>query len=468
VPDRSRRTVLLAIFAAFVSLATVPQPAAAAERLCDPALENCRTQLLSLINNERVGIDVGFWFMEDNRYVTAIVKRWQAGVPVRILVDPRANPSYPYNATILNNLAAAGIPMRKRLTSNILHWKMMLFAGQRVVEFSGANFSDDAFVPVTPYANYVDESIFYSDDDSIVESFMTKFDDAWVSTSSFGNYANISGTLARRYPTFPIDPELQFGPATSYTDRALALYAQEPVAIDVVMYRITQQKHSDAMIAARNRGVQVRIISEQNEYRNPARPWVAWNIDRMWKAGVTIRMRGHAGLNHQKSVILHGLRTVIFGSSNWTGPSDKAQYEHNYFSRSKPWIYTWFTNQFTRKWTNVNPSGSPETKTFSPLPPSTPKVRFPANLATGVTRTVTLKWYGGPWAHYYDIYFGTTNPPPLVASNRNLGPSDSSTDYQRFSVSSLAANRTYYWKIVSRTAAGKTATGSVWSFVTGN
>ena len=63
-----------------------------ADTLCDPSTTNCRTQLLTLIQNERVGIDVGFWFMQDSRYMNEIIKRWQAGVPVRILIDPRANP----------------------------------------------------------------------------------------------------------------------------------------------------------------------------------------------------------------------------------------------------------------------------------------------------------------------------------------------------------------------------------------
>ena len=40
-----------------------------ADSLCDPAASNCRTQVLALIQNERVGIDVGFWFMQDSRYM---------------------------------------------------------------------------------------------------------------------------------------------------------------------------------------------------------------------------------------------------------------------------------------------------------------------------------------------------------------------------------------------------------------
>ncbi|HZR26266.1 MAG TPA: hypothetical protein VFA59_21905, partial [Vicinamibacterales bacterium] len=74
---------------------------AAAETLCDPSWQDCRTPLLNLINNETVGIDVAFWFMQDTRYETAILNRWKAGVPVRILVDPRANPTYVGNEQVI-------------------------------------------------------------------------------------------------------------------------------------------------------------------------------------------------------------------------------------------------------------------------------------------------------------------------------------------------------------------------------
>src|SRR5262249_26016734 len=152
----------------------------------------------------------------------------------------------------------------------------------------------------------------------IVNSFMRRFDDSWVDHVSFADYANITNPPARSYPAFNVDATLNFPPGQSYAQRAIALYRQEATAIDVPMYPITQQSHWDAMAAAVARGVPVRLISEPTEYRNPKRLWDAWNVDRMWKAGVKIRMRAHAGLNHQKSVILHGLHTVIFGSSNWT------------------------------------------------------------------------------------------------------------------------------------------------------
>ena len=45
------------------TLAASVEPARAIERLCDPANDDCRTILINLIRNERVSIDVAFWFM---------------------------------------------------------------------------------------------------------------------------------------------------------------------------------------------------------------------------------------------------------------------------------------------------------------------------------------------------------------------------------------------------------------------
>ena len=122
------------------------------------------------------------------RYASKLINRFKAGVPVRVLVDPRANPTYAGNEEVLNMLKDAGIPMRYKLTDGILHWKMMMFVGQGKVEFSGANYSGNFFVPDVPNANYIDEAIYFTDDLSIIQSFKTKYDDVWTDTLDYGNY----------------------------------------------------------------------------------------------------------------------------------------------------------------------------------------------------------------------------------------------------------------------------------------
>ena len=96
--------------------------AVADEKLCDASATNCRTPLLSLIDNETQGIDVGVWFFKDSRFVTALINARNRGVPVRIIMDPRANAQYSANGPLLDKLAAAGIPMRKRIAGDICHW----------------------------------------------------------------------------------------------------------------------------------------------------------------------------------------------------------------------------------------------------------------------------------------------------------------------------------------------------------
>lgn len=106
--------------------------------------------------------------------------------------------------------------------------------------------------------------------------------------------------------------------------------------------------------------------------------------------------------------------------------------------------------------------------------PSTPA---PSDTATSVSTTPTLTWAQPAGASSYDVYFGTTNPPPLVS------PGQSTASYAPGVA--LADSTLYYWQIVAHgsfdpsigfnviglgdlpTVGGWTSTGPVWSFTTG-
>jgi phosphatidylserine/phosphatidylglycerophosphate/cardiolipin synthase-like enzyme len=450
-----RRATLWAVALVCVGAST----SVASERFCDPSVEDCRAPLLTLIANERVGIDIGFWFMEDARYTAALIKRHQAGVPVRLLVDTRANVKNPQNYYRLKELADAGIPMRKCISSGIMHWKAAIFVGQNTVEFGGANYSAWAWLPEQPYVNYTDEVILFTDQPSLVQSFMTKFDDLWTNNLVFADAANMLSAPVRMHPSFSKDPALNFPPNDSYVSRAVKLYNAETGRIDVMMYRITDRQHADAMISAVQRGLSVRLITEPHEYRDPNYLWDSWNVDRMYMAGVQIKMRAHQGLNHGKLVLLYNQVMSIFGSSNWTSASTSSQQEHNYFLQDQN-AFTYFKQQFLRKWNNS--TGNVETSDFVPASPDTPAYVKPVNTTTVDTTGVRLAWQPGYWAHKADVYFGTTPDPPLIA--RDVAVTPKSTAY--YSLPPLSPGRTYYWRIVSKTMANKTKSGAIWSFGT--
>jgi hypothetical protein len=405
--------------------------------------------------------------MTDSRYSNEIVKRWQAGVPVRVIMDPRANVSKPANAAQLQQLRDAGIPLLNKPFGDIAHWKGMIFAGQKVAEFSGANYSPYEYVYEIPFVQYQDETIYFSSEPDVVRSLMRRFDDVWMN-SVYTFYAN-PVTRVRHYPlTHVIAPEFNLPPDHSYTSRLLPLMNNETQGIDVVMFRITDSRPADALINAVARGVPVRLYAEPLEYRNPKRLEDAYNVDRMYMGGVHIRMRAHAGQNHQKTVRLVGQRTTIFGTSNWSTASDDNQLEVNYFT-TKDWFYRFFADQFAWKWQNQLPDGSPSVQTteFVPLSPDKPVYKAPAHLATGVSpSSVTLRWYAGSWARKYDVYLGVGSNPVLVRADAQLGPSQSVSDYKSITVTGLQPGTLYSWRVVSRTMANVAQAGPLWSFTT--
>jgi len=97
-------------------------------------------------------------------------------------------------------------------------------------------------------------------------------------------------------------------------------------------------------------------------------------------------------------------------------------------------------------------------------PPNTPNNPSPLDSATDVDLDVNLSWdCSDPDGHRltYDVYFGTTSPPPFVHSGY---------DATNFELGQLDLDTTYYWKVVAKdspsTGESKTASGPIWSFTT--
>jgi phosphatidylserine/phosphatidylglycerophosphate/cardiolipin synthase-like enzyme len=443
------------VVAALVAMLLANAAGADADEFCEAAGTDCRARLLAYINREMVRLDIGMEEMTDAVIADAVIARFRGRVPVRLIVEPRRNSVEPANAVILNKLKAAGLPMRYKRAGDIVHWKMMIFAGQNTVQFSAAQYTRAYLIPVQPYVNFTQDPLFFSTNTSIVHSFERKFDDAWVDTANFANYAN-AASVARAYPFYPIDPSLNFVPAQNFGARSKPRYDGEASGIDVIMYKITEATHADSLIRAARRGVRVRLIVEPNRYRNIANVWQSYFVDRLYAAGVSIRNRAHLGFTHQKTTLLYSQRLAIFGSSNWTTASNGTQYEHNYFS-TDPVFFEWFRKVFVRKWNSTT-----ETKPFVPLPPDKPVYVSPPNTAGGQPTTIVLSWKPGLWAHRADIYLGTAAAPPLFMKDVVISPNTT----RKITITGLQPGRSYFWKVVSKTMAGKTATGPVWSFGT--
>jgi hypothetical protein len=88
-------------------------------------------------------------------------------------------------------------------------------------------------------------------------------------------------------------------------------------------------------------------------------------------------------------------------------------------------------------------------------PPATPTVVAPSDGASDVSIAPQLSWTAGG-ATTYDVYFGSTNPPPLVSAAQTAAT---------YATGLLSLSTVYYWKITATNAYGST-TGAVSSFTT--
>ena len=449
---------------ALVATLLLAVPVASGEELCDSTFQDCRAKLLAYINAEKIGIDIAFNLWEEPEstrpILSAVIARHRAGVRVRVIAEPRRNKTNPLNAAVLDQLKAAGIPIRSKAAGGIFHWKFFHFAGQQVVEFAATNFTPDYLRPRVAYLDAYVDPLYFVTDLAIVQSMASRYEDMWVDTVNFANLANVT-TPVRVYPIRPIHSTLSFVPLQNFLTRSRPYYDAETTQIDIVMYKITESGHADAVIRAAKRGVRVRLITEPSHYRSTANLRHAYNLDRMHVAGIRIRERAHRGFLHQKTTLLYAQATTIFGSSNWALESNSGQWEHNYFT-TKSWFFAWMKKVFDRRWNNS--TGNVETRAFTPLPPGVPVYVAPANAATAQPTTIVLSWKPGMWAHRADVYFGTSATPPLYQAG--VAVTAGAATVKKFTISGLTPGRTYYWRIVSKTMAGMSAAGPTWSFGT--
>jgi|GEM_PF-1467664 len=93
-------------------------------------------------------------------------------------------------------------------------------------------------------------------------------------------------------------------------------------SLDIAIYSLTKPDIVDAIAAAENRGVAVRVITDREESGNK---YQAKELLVLSNAGIPIKINSHKGLMHLKVTIADD-KTVTTGSYNYT---DEATYDND-------------------------------------------------------------------------------------------------------------------------------------------
>mgnify|MGYP005824537063 CR=1 FL=1 len=139
--------------------------------------------------------------------------------------------------------------------------------------------------------------------------------------------------------------EVHFAPDGGIRRHLLDAIRNSRQRIDVAVYQITSTELARALVAAKERGLRVRILTDQEKARAGG---PAMRIFRA--ADLSIRSLGisEQSLMHHKFAIFDD-RLVATGSYNWTQTAERANYENVVFLED-PKVVARFTEEFQRLW----------------------------------------------------------------------------------------------------------------------
>jgi phosphatidylserine/phosphatidylglycerophosphate/cardiolipin synthase-like enzyme len=136
-----------------------------------------------------------------------------------------------------------------------------------------------------------------------------------------------------------------FSPNGGIQDRIVAEIDQETSTIDIAMYSFTADEIRDALIRAKDRGIQIRIVADSGQSSGqggeiPTLEGLSFMVRRLSGFG--------GGLMHNKFMIVD--QKILFtGSYNWSANAEDNSFENAVFIEGDGVIQS-FLSDFERLW----------------------------------------------------------------------------------------------------------------------
>jgi cardiolipin hydrolase len=137
--------------------------------------------------------------------------------------------------------------------------------------------------------------------------------------------------------------EVHFSPGELCARRIVAQFNVARRAVDVCVFTITDDRLSDAIHAAHQRGVKVRIVTDNDKAFDEGS-----DVRRLAAAGVPVRVDDSPFHMHHKFAIFDG-KALLTGSYNWTRGAAMNNQE-NMMAIDDPRLVAAFQGEFDRLW----------------------------------------------------------------------------------------------------------------------
>lgn len=137
--------------------------------------------------------------------------------------------------------------------------------------------------------------------------------------------------------------EAYFSPDDDCVQRIAGLFRSARSSVQVCVFTITDNRISEAIVDAFKRGVDVRIISDDDKSLD-----VGSDLDWLESSGVPVRFDRSSYHMHHKFA-LFDRQVLLTGSYNWTRSASTSN-EENFVLVHDPRLITRFESQFEKLW----------------------------------------------------------------------------------------------------------------------
>ncbi len=305
----------------------------------DPTLE----KIAAWIGEARGNVDIAMYNMDvtDGSPVIQTLKspavqaRIQNGeLKLRLIYEGYGSPEE--NRALMDKLEAIGIDARYLGKSAKVHHKFALIdAGERSerVVTGSANWS------LSSYRNYDENILFFKNDPEASYRFRTEFNRIWSIAKEHG--VSSSHALPEAIPAENADLDIHFNSPRilkakdeshiQLTEQIVRLFDGARTSVDAATTRIRLEPVLDAVVRAGERGVKVRILLSQDDYRDLYKR-SRWLFN---KKNVQLRVKFYnldAGnymtyQMHNKFMIVDA-ETIASGSFNWSKSGENNHIEN--------------------------------------------------------------------------------------------------------------------------------------------
>ncbi len=301
--------------------------------------------IVAIIDATVTNVDLAVWDNGSTEIVTALNNAYSRGVQVRYITSDNAL------NTALSGLNS-NIPVLQRdatLTSNVMHNKFIIADNAKILmgsmNFGNGSMFDD-------YNNVV-----IIEDVALALNYLTEFNEMWGDIGAQPNLTNSKfgpDKTDNTIHSFTINGsvfESYFSPTDNTTQKIVDALNTADVTLDVALFTFTNNDLGDAVIAAKNRGVNVRVIMENESY-------IGSEFNGLVAAGIPVISHESIAYDfHHKYCVIDAASPssdpiVVTGSHNWTNSAEQ-EYDENTLIIHDAVVAGNYQEEFAARWNEL-------------------------------------------------------------------------------------------------------------------